>query len=435
MLRLILLLCLLSPSFVDAATYYVKTTGNDTTGDGSNGNPWLTVPKGLRSLSAGDTLNICAGTYSITGVYGNSASDKYGGGAASWSGATTIKNCDGDTYTINHDGFNMDELVSTGGVSYVIWTCDVVGRCIHNGSGGDQSGFRVNNAAHHVRIQRQQIQNFTQMGIIGGTGSCSSTVSPSNIEILDNILTGNGDNTFLEHAIYPSCSESWVVSGNTIKGNQAYGIHFYASSTDWHRNATIKNNYIEGRKTGATGTAFCIVIATGSGHTVYNNICNGQGTQAVKYSGCFQIYGTMSSPKIYNNTCYDVATGVEVNASVTSAAITNNIFETVTTPVTDNGTSTSRTTNFCDSAGTGCSVTGSPSFTNAATQDFSLQSGSNCRDVGTDLSATLTTDYIGTSRPQNGTFDIGAYEYLVSAGGGGSTGNLGKSSKGLMGGL
>ena len=80
-------------------------------------------------------------------------------------------------------------------------------------------------------------------------------------------------------------------------------------------------------------------------------------------------------------------------------------------------------------------MTGSPSFTNAATGNFTLQSGSSCRDAGLNLSATLTTDYIGTSRPQNGTFDIGAYEYLISVGGGGSTGNLGKSSKGLMGGL
>lgn len=73
-------------------------------------------------------------------------------------------------------------------------------------------------------------------------------------------------------------------------------------------------------------------------------------------------------------------------------------------------------------AGTGCSVTGSPSFTNAATADFTLQSGSSCRDAGTDLSATLTTDYIGTSRPQNGTFDIGAYEYPVSTQTGGFSG-------------
>lgn len=63
-------------------------------------------------------------------------------------------------------------------------------------------------------------------------------------------------------------------------------------------------------------------------------------------------------------------------------------------------------------------MTGSPSFTNAATGDFTLQSGSSCRDAGLDLSATLTTDYIGTARPQNSVFDLGAYEYIVSAGGG-----------------
>lgn len=28
------------------------------------------------------------------------------------------------------------------------------------------------------------------------------------------------------------------------------------------------------------------------------------------------------------------------------------------------------------------------------------------------------TDYISTARPQNSVFDIGAYEYIVSAGGG-----------------
>lgn len=56
-------------------------------------------------------------------------------------------------------------------------------------------------------------------------------------------------------------------------------------------------------------------------------------------------------------------------------------------------------------------------------------------NVSNELLTNANTDYIGTSRPQNGTFDIGAYEYLISVGGGGSTGNLGKSSKGLMGGL
>ena len=63
-------------------------------------------------------------------------------------------------------------------------------------------------------------------------------------------------------------------------------------------------------------------------------------------------------------------------------------------------------------------TTGTPSFTNAVGDDFTLQSGSDARDAGTDVSAAgVTTDYIGTARPQNSVFDIGAYEYIVSQGG------------------
>lgn len=45
------------------STYYVATTGNDSTGDGSIGTPWRTIQKGCDNLSAGDTLYIRAGTY------------------------------------------------------------------------------------------------------------------------------------------------------------------------------------------------------------------------------------------------------------------------------------------------------------------------------------------------------------------------------------
>lgn len=46
-----------------ATTYYVRKTGNDTTGDGSSGNPWLTVYKGLTTIANTDTLKIGDGTY------------------------------------------------------------------------------------------------------------------------------------------------------------------------------------------------------------------------------------------------------------------------------------------------------------------------------------------------------------------------------------
>lgn len=45
------------------ATYYVATTGNDTTGDGSAGNPWLTLTKAESSASNNDTVHVGAGIF------------------------------------------------------------------------------------------------------------------------------------------------------------------------------------------------------------------------------------------------------------------------------------------------------------------------------------------------------------------------------------
>lgn len=44
-------------------TYYIATTGNDTTGNGSSSTPWLTLAKFLSSSSNGDTCMVNDGTY------------------------------------------------------------------------------------------------------------------------------------------------------------------------------------------------------------------------------------------------------------------------------------------------------------------------------------------------------------------------------------
>lgn len=45
------------------ATYYIATTGNDTTGNGSSATPWLTISKAHTSASSGDTIICKDGTY------------------------------------------------------------------------------------------------------------------------------------------------------------------------------------------------------------------------------------------------------------------------------------------------------------------------------------------------------------------------------------
>ncbi len=50
-------------SSLEAATYYVATNGNDTTGTGAIGSPWATITKGQSMLAPGDTLLVRGGRY------------------------------------------------------------------------------------------------------------------------------------------------------------------------------------------------------------------------------------------------------------------------------------------------------------------------------------------------------------------------------------
>jgi parallel beta-helix repeat protein len=62
-MALLVLLMAASPSI--AGTYYVRKTGNDTSGDGSDALPWLTISKALATVAIGGnhTINVGDGTY------------------------------------------------------------------------------------------------------------------------------------------------------------------------------------------------------------------------------------------------------------------------------------------------------------------------------------------------------------------------------------
>ncbi len=56
------LLCLLSTTLANAATYYVATTGADTNA-GTQASPFKTIQKGINVAGPGDTVNVAAGVY------------------------------------------------------------------------------------------------------------------------------------------------------------------------------------------------------------------------------------------------------------------------------------------------------------------------------------------------------------------------------------
>lgn len=49
-----------------SADWYVATTGNDTTGDGSSGNPFATINKAVNAASPGDSIYVAPGTYTFS---------------------------------------------------------------------------------------------------------------------------------------------------------------------------------------------------------------------------------------------------------------------------------------------------------------------------------------------------------------------------------
>ncbi len=63
MAKLIAGLVMLISVHAFAATYYISPSGNDSTGTGATGTPWLTLSKALSTMAGGDTLICKDGTY------------------------------------------------------------------------------------------------------------------------------------------------------------------------------------------------------------------------------------------------------------------------------------------------------------------------------------------------------------------------------------
>ncbi len=96
--------------------------------------------------------------------------------------------------------------------------------------------------------------------------------------------------------------------------------------------------------------------------------------------------------------------GILIDSGASGTLIKNDIVFNNGSAITDNGTGTIQATN----------KTTDPLFVNAVTNNYQLQTGSTARDTGTALSEVLV-DFLGILRPQNTIYDIGAYEFVVTA--------------------
>lgn len=290
-------------------------------------------------------------------------------------------------------------------------------------------------AMSNVVIQNNNIHDSWAEMIYVGAGGCASNDSNlagpncqgeptnSNIQILNNTMArcggmggGQGDCIDMKAAL-----KQVTIRGNDISasGSVVRAIVMQGIQTDGtDQQILIERNYIHDH-TNVDDAAIAVVNSWGTpnGVTIRNNIFD-----TITSGAGVHIYGTQAvGVKLYNNTIYN-ATGFclsSVSGSTievrNNACLSNNgggaqvsLGGTVTSTHNAYGGTWSAACTSCVSGLT------TAAFTNAAAGDFTLTSGSVLRDVGTTI-ASFSNDYLGNTRPFNGVWDIGAYEYGAGA--------------------
>ena len=372
------------------ADVWVAKTGSDSN-DGSEGSPKLTITGasgGLSILNAGERMAIKAGTYAEK-IDTNSTAIPNG----SIGDPTEIVAYPGHAVVISATGpLNL----ATGGpgpseISYIEWD----GIEFINISGNNDVVSIFGNT-HNVRFLNCKMHGangaLSGVNFQGPSGAGNFPINNAliNCEIYEN-GNGGGGSGLVGHGIYASCG-SLLLDNCSVHHNGDRGIQIFSSnlSNSELSNCILRNSQFF--ENGADGSAGGVgVTVFGDDHLVYNNLIfdNDQGVG---------VASSANNCAVYNNTVVN-NTGTGLENLDTSTVVTNNICFGNGTELDNSGTGENNTTtnpNFVDGTG--------PDY------DFHLQSGSNSRNTGSDLSGIFTTDRDGTSRPQGSQWDRGAYE-------------------------
>jgi len=359
-------------------TFYVATTGDDSRSCATAQNsatPKQTLTSGVGCLGvAGNILLLRAGTYvdsldtGLTPIVGG----------ASWAAPTTIAAYPGETVTLQAASGKPVVLFLRNGPTDKFLLFD---RLIVDGASVALSnGLAAMAQVHDIRFQNGEIKNTYYEPVF--------LQDASNIEILSSHIHGS---TLLSLITVAGTTSAILIQGNTFDTAPLPGIRADSVGTT---GLVVLGNILTGLGLGSSVGA---ITVAGPFALIANNIIQGG------YQGIV-VKATATSALLANNTIVsNTQAGVVVTSGASSTALTNNILYNNSSPLTNNGTGTTQTTN----------LTTDPLFVNAPAQNFRLQAGSAARDTGTSVAA-FTTSFYGVPRPSGTAWDIGAAEYDVT---------------------
>jgi parallel beta-helix repeat protein len=379
-----------STGTAQAANYFVSTTGNDGFSCGqaqSISSPKRSITSSLTCLAPGDTLFVRGGTYnevikdnvpSGTG-WGNKVRIANYNGESVWlipsAGDFAIYFGAANRQYIEFDGINID-----GSATLAAITLD------------NREGENPN----HIRFQNARV---VFDGATGG-GAAAINVGGTDHEFINLNVHGIAG----PYGFYLSGDRA-LIDGCDIHHVASLAVHIYSSHGTPTGNI-VRNNRIHDLTSsyffGAADARIGGILVSGTANKIYNNVIYGINFPYQGGNAGISVY-TGSGHEIYNNTIASNTTdGIVLGPAVSNAQVRNNIaYGNSGNPFVNGGSSTVESNNLFGV---------DPSFVNASANDFQLRNGSRAVDAGVRLSL-VTTDIVGTGRPQGASSDIGAFEY------------------------
>lgn len=432
---------------------FIKSTGSDTTGNGSWSNPYLTINSVFDGnngkISAGDTI-YSVGVGSSTGIKvganatvsgtasAHIAFTSYPNTTVAISGAGGIDTVVDNWWPSNrHNQYvdfskfkvtaygNINMGLSPYGFSVIpygrIVGVEITGPNVYYGmqgaigggagvpQGGKYLGIYIHDYGYDTGwdyVDDWTLWNTSPYDGIAGEGCTNCTTVDS-----------------LQHLYYITCRvagvtcEGYEIGWNNLKDNSVLeGIHIFDSNGGygWHGTLSVHDNMV----TNQMGAAIDVVLPPGNTASleVYNNVVANDNGPSFK----IEVGAATPSTKIYNNTFYNQSVRSLLTYPVGIDFRNNIMYDSLGVIfMGSSGVPNTHSNNlFYSSAGTvqpswatseSGHTTGDPLFVNAAIGDFSLQNSSPAINQG--IVGISGVDILSRHRPSGASWDIGAYEF------------------------